>query len=633
MFSITSSSLKLTSPGKYLSILAATLLITGCAADKRAYQEGVALIDQGQIEEGLAMAEAANKQNPNKLRYRMDLLTLRTNAVNRLLLTADSELSEGKSDEAEKTYLRALKLDKENPRAKAGLNMVSQARKHAELIVTARSSLDAGDLDAAEKNVRHVLMENPGQREARALANKIEDKRSINDLTLPTLRPYKNLITLEFRDAGIKTVFDILSKTTGINFILDKDLRPEQRVSIFVKQVELERALNSLLDTNQLGKKVVNDNTVLVYARTPQKIKDYQDLMVKTFYLSNADPKQIANMIKTILKVRDIFVDERLNLLVMRDTPETIQLVEKLIASQDLPDPEVLLEVTVMEIKRDRLLDLGIQYPLQFGVLNATPTLPITVDTLLSLSRSKITASPSPTITAQTQTSNADILANPRIRVRNREKAKVHIGDRVPIITTSGNQNNTGFISENVQYVDVGIKLEVEPNIYLEGDVAIKVGLEVSSLGTKTTTNNGSVVYQVGTRNASTLLRLKDGETQLLAGLINDEDRHSVNGLPGLANLPLIGRLFSAQQDNKLKTEVVLAITPHLMREIKQPGARVTQFWSGTEGNTRTGFSGAPLFPMTTEAPATPQATPPAAPNTPAARQTPGIPSDMISFP
>ncbi len=615
--------------GRHWFALALVLLVSGCAGE-RAYREGMELINQGQIENGLAKVEEASKQAPDKALYRTALLNLRTDAVNRLLLSADNELTEGKLFEAEKSYSRVLKLDMKNPRAKAGMDMVVQARKHADLIAAARTSFDAGDFDSADEKIRPVLLENPNQREAKALAGKIEEARARDMFKTPSLRPHKNLITLEFRDAGIKPVFDILSNTTGINFILDKDLQPTQRVSIFVKQVTLDQALNLLLETNQLGKKIINDNTVMIYPRTPQKTKEYQDLLVKTFYLSNADPKQISNMVRAILKVKDVFVDERLNLLVIRDTPETIQLAEKLIAAQDLPDPEVLLDVTVVEVTRDRLLDLGIQYPLQFGVLNPSTTAPLTVDALRKLTGATTTIIPSPTVNLKSQVSNADILANPRIRVRNREKAKIHIGDRVPIITTSGNQTNTGFISENVQYVDVGIKLEVEPNIYLEGDVAIKVSLEVSSLGAKTTTNNGSVVYQVGTRNASTLLRLKDGETQLLAGLINDEDRTSINGLPGLSDLPLIGRLFSSHQDNKLKTEIVLSITPHLVREIVRPAAGVTQFWSGTEDNTRAGFAGMPAPPQAIVSPVPL----PAPPNMPNVEQPPvGIPPNMRSFP
>jgi general secretion pathway protein D len=138
-----------------------------------------------------------------------------------------------------------------------------------------------------------------------------------------------------------------------------------------------------------------------------------------------------------------------------------------------------------------------------------------------------------------------------------------------------------------VQYVDVGLKLEVEPNIYLKDDVAIKVSLEVSSIVNQVSSKNGTLTYQIGSRNASTVLRLKDGETQVLAGLINDEDRSTANKIPGMGDLPVLGRLFSSHRDDKQKTEIVLSITPHLIRRLERPSAIASEFWSGSEVNLR----------------------------------------------
>lgn len=180
-----------------------------------------------------------------------------------------------------------------------------------------------------------------------------------------------------------------------------------------------------------------------------------------------------------------------------------------------------------------------------------------------------------------------NLLANPKIRARNREKAKVMIGDKLPVVTTTGNATNNGFISESVQYVDVGLKLDVEPDIYLDDEVAVKVGLEVSSLVNQITTAGGSLVYQIGTRTANTVLRLRDGETQLLAGLINKEERMSANRVPGIGDLPVVGRLFASQRDDGKRTEIVLSVTPHIIRNIRRPDLDQTEFWSGTENDVR----------------------------------------------
>ena len=141
----------------------------------------------------------------------------------------------------------------------------------------------------------------------------------------------------------------------------------------------------------------------------------------------------------------------------------------------------------------------------------------------------------------------------------------------------------------NVQYLDVGLKLEVEPTIHLDNDVAIKVNLEVSTIVKEINTSSGTLAYQIGTRNASTLLRLKDGETQILAGLISDEERKSASKIPGLGDIPIVGRLFSSHKNDDQKTEIVLSITPRLVRNIDRPDARTTQFWFGTENSMRSG--------------------------------------------
>ena len=153
-------------------------------------------------------------------------------------------------------------------------------------------------------------------------------------------------------------VFEALSRTSGINVLLDKDVKPDLKTSIFVKDVSVEDAIDLILMQSQLEKKIISDNTVFIYPNTPAKIKDYQDLKIRSFHLTNADPKQMLTMIKTLLKTKDIFVHEKTNSIVMRDTPEAIRLAEKMVADQDIADPEVMLEVEVLEISRSRLSEI-----------------------------------------------------------------------------------------------------------------------------------------------------------------------------------------------------------------------------------------------------------------------------------
>src|SRR5213075_3307283 len=203
------------------------------------------------------------------------------------------------------------------------------------------------------------------------------------------------------------------------------------------------------------------------------------------------------------------------------------------------------------------------------------------------------------------------------IRAKNREKAKIHIGDRVPVITTTAGA--TGFVSESVNYLDVGLKLEIEPQVFLEDDVGIKVALEVSNIASQIKTSSGTIAYQVGTRNATTTLRLRDGETQVLAGLISNEDRRNSTQVPGLANLPVAGRLFQSKEDTANKTEIVMLLTPRVVRNVERPAVNLEEFNSGTEAEVGGAALALPsVIPSSpSPAPAAPMVTPPATPQPP----------------
>jgi general secretion pathway protein D len=243
----------------------------------------------------------------------------------------------------------------------------------------------------------------------------------------------------------------------------------------------------------------------------------------------------------------------------------------------------------VIEISRSRLSDIGIKFPSQLTFTASAS--PLTFDALRQINGSTIGVSPAPAVTlnAMLQDSDSNILSSPRLRVRNREKAKIMIGERVPMITNSITPVATGapVITGTVTYQDVGLKLEVEPEIHLDNEVTIKVGLEVSSLGLAVSNGSGSTVYRVGTRNTSTSLRLRDGETQILAGLITDDDRSTVDKVPALGQIPLLGHLFASDNSTKAKTEIILSITPHLVGNSKLADARETEYWSGTESALR----------------------------------------------
>jgi len=572
---------------RILLSLAAALALAGCAAGI-AFDEGRNLIESGDMDGGLAKVSEAVAQNPGSREYRAYYDLQRKIALRQHLALAEQARRAGRSEAAESLYRRMLLLDPENTQAKAGLEALAAERRQRELLADAGQLYAKGDLAAAHAKTAQVLVENPSNRDAQQLLRRIEE-RTIKATASRTrlAAALRKPVSIEFRDASLRQVFDVLSRQTGLNFIFDREVKPDLRTTISVKNTNLDEVLRFILVTNQLERKVLNGTTLLVYPNTQAKNRDYQDLVVKSFYLANADVKQTANMIKSMVKTKDMYVDEKLNLLVIRDTPDAVRMAERLIANQDLAEPETMLEVEVLEVASSLLTELGIRYPeqLSYSLVGAagtpgTVTLPEWLNRDAGLVRLTVT-DPLLIVNLKDQVGHTNVLANPRIRVKNREKAKIHIGDKVPVITTT--TTSTGFASESVSYLDVGLKLDVEPTVYLDNDVGIRVGLEVSNIVREITSSTGTLTYQVGTRTANTTLRLHDGETQILAGLISDEDRNTVYQIPGLGNIPLLGRLFGSNSDTANKTEIVLLITPHVVRNLARPALRFEEFAGGTE--------------------------------------------------
>jgi general secretion pathway protein D len=564
------------------------LTLAACAS-QTAYDEGRLLFEEGRPAEAMVKLEEASRMRPTSAEYKMAYLRAKTAALKALLAQAFEELGQGRFAEAERDFGLALAIDPVDTRIQGGMRQLDTARRQDKLLKEAEQAMRNSDMDGARERVHSILLEQPDHLAALKLSRRLPsvDTRGNTAAAEQLLASaYRKPISIEFKDTPLKTIFEVISKTSGLNFLLDKDVRTDQKASIFLKDSTVEAAVNLTLLTNQLEQRVLDANTILIFPSTQAKLKDYQPLVVRSFYLANAEAKSVATTIKTILKSRDVIVDDKLNMLIMRDTPDAVRMAEKLVTLHDVPDAEVMLDVEILEVKRSKLQELGVRWPeqLTLSALPATTGGSVTLNQLRNLDGNSIGSAVSPlVINAKNQKSDANILANPRIRVRNKEKAKIMIGEKVPNITTTA--TSTGFVSDSVTYVDVGLKLDVEPTIYLDQEVAIKVSLEVSNIVNQVQSKSGSLAYQIGTRVAQTVLRLKDGENQMLAGLINDEDRRSANKVPGLGDMPLIGRLFGTQSSDDTKTEIVLSITPRVVRSLHRPAADVLEFDSGTESN------------------------------------------------
>ncbi|WP_323151227.1 secretin N-terminal domain-containing protein [Pseudomonas glycinae] len=559
--------------------------LAACSSAQVANKEAADLIDQGQYEAGLARIEEGLRENPRDTELHLLLNSGRAKAITALLTSGDTDRARRDFASARTAYSRVLTIEPNNRRAQDALRQLDYLRSMDEKLELARGDLRRGDIYGADRQVKQILELDPKNDGALELQGNIRLVQSRNVVQYPQLRTRLDRpVTLEFRDANLKTIFEVLSQVAGLNFIFDKDLRPDMKATIFVRDVRIEDAVQLLLQQNQLHQKVVNENTLLIFPDSPQKLKDYQELVMRTFYLTSIDANTALNMIKTMLKTRDVFVDERLNTLTMRDTEDAVRMAEKLLQSQDQSNPEVVLEVEVMEVATQRILDLGLQWPNTFGVVNSDGSAVTILDQLKGINSSRISISPSPQAKINAQDNDINTLASPVIRVSNREQARIHIGQRVPIISATSVPSTQGpVITESVTYLDVGLKLEVQPTVHLNNEVAIKIALEVSNATPLEPTRQGTIPVQVDTRNAQTSLRLHDGETQILAGLMRNDHGATGNKIPGLGDIPGLGRLFGSNKDTIGKSELVLSITPRIVRNLPYQSPSDMEFPTGTE--------------------------------------------------
>ncbi|HZX35642.1 MAG TPA: secretin and TonB N-terminal domain-containing protein [Thermodesulfobacteriota bacterium] len=591
--------------------------ISGCAQTRVAMSEGDRFAASGAWDDAAVKYGEVLKNEPDNVEYRIKYLRAKGEAAATHYDKGVDYLGKADYDNAISEFRTALMLD-------PGLKKSGEAIKKAANLKDSEYQYDKGmeflrdnKKKEAQKSFKQSLKLNPLNSSAKAEIEKLKrDEEVVMDgygLDIKSGKP----ITLEFKDASVKRIFEGLSKLSGINFVFDADVK-DVKSGISLHDATFKQALDLLLSTSGLSKKVVSENTIVVYPSTPQKEKQYQELMIKVFYLTDMEAKHAVNLLRTMLKAGDIYVYEDLNAIVIRAKPDVIDLAQKILDATDRSDSEVVLAVDILEINRNKAQNLGINLDpakaslsVPQGGINpitgASFTAGILLGDLANLTSKDLLATlPSAILNMKMEDLDADILANPRIRVKNKEKAKIHIGERVPIITSTV---NNGVTTENVQYQDVGLKLNVEPRIKPNDEIDLKISLEVSSLGTKTTTTSGSVVYQIGTRNAETFLSLNDGETQIIGGLINDEERTTTLKIPGLGNIPIIGKIFSSTDKSKVKTDILLSITPHIIRRLDMPDEETTRIWSGREDSPSLGQAVDVSAPRldTRERPALPQ--------------------------
>jgi general secretion pathway protein D len=473
--------------------------------------------------------------------------------------------------------------------------------------------------------VNDVLAKQPDNTRAARLRDELTAPKA-SDLAPKLNKDLDQPITVQFRDQPLISIFELVSNITGLNFTFDRDVQATAPTTIYASNTPVKQVLTMVLQANQLASKVVSGNAILIYPKRPDKETEYRDLVVRTFYLQNAAATQVLGVLKQMVKTRDAVLDERTNSIIMRDAPDTIKVAERIIRALDVSPAEVVIDAQILEVSSSDLLHLGVQYPdsiffgLQSGTAKDQTTLPqntVTLQELHNLNSSDVLVRVGPVGIDFLQTQGKTrTLANPSIRVRNREKAKVLIGDRLPVVTTTLSGN---FSSESVNYQDVGLSLEVAPVIVNSDEVQVKLHMEVSNVTDTITTSTGLVAYQIGTRSADTVMSVHNNETQMLAGLLQRNEHAAGSGLPGLSRIPLLDRIFGDRTDNQSQTELVLLLTPRIVRNQAIPAGNIVQFDSGTDTRITTERD-----PVAGNAP--PSLPAPPAPPPPAVALTPPLP-------
>jgi general secretion pathway protein D len=520
-------------------------------------------------------------------------------------------------DAATYHYMEALTLDPTNPRLRMELQR-ARMRAGEQHFRAGLRFRDANDLQRAEQELSLAVQLDPTQQYAEVELAKVRKelailaepggqtkleamKKAASEMKVkpPMLDPRsREPMSLSFPNpTNVKDIYRALGQAFGLNVLFDPRLK-DSKITIDLRDVTAIQALEMVMQAAGHFYKVLDPHTVLVIEDTPQNRRDYEDLVVKTFFLSNAEVKDVNNSIRALIDARRLSVNEQLNSLVIRDTADKVAIAERLIAANDKSRAEVLIDVELIQIDATKLRDIGTSlsngfvFPVTFdptqinGAGSTSTTIPLTRIGDITRSMWGITV-PNIAVSLVKSAGEAETLAQPQLRILEGEKGNLVIGDKVPIPTTTFNTSQT--VGGNVvpitafQYQDVGVKIEVEPRVHHNNEVTLKLQVEVSELGANVQVGQGQYQPEIGTRTISSTIRLKDGETSLLAGLFKYNRSESQAGMPWLSDIPVIGGLFRSNHSEIKKTDLILTLTPHIIRYADITEEDLAPIWVGTE--------------------------------------------------
>src|SRR4029450_1063304 len=418
--------------------------------------------------------------------------------------------------------------------------------------------------------------------EKRRLANFETMKERGRRYPVPILSPRSSApINMNFPDQGLEKIFDALGKVSGVNILFDPDFR-DKKVTVRLSGVSFQEALDQITFANRLFYKVVDRNTIIIISEGAASARVYHDIFLRTFYIENAELKEVETVVKTALGAQaKVVSNPTLSAINVIGTVDELALAERVIAGNDKSKGEVLVDVQILEVNRTRMKKLGIglaNYQASAALAPlGDPTDPLTIRahllSSLNLSDFVVTIPSTLLLNFLATDSNTRILASPRLRAAEGKKTSLKIGTEVPVPVTTftSAQPNTGGTfapATSFQYRNVGVNLELTPKVNASGEILLELATEFSILGPSQNVA-GTNLPTFFTRNVTGILRVNDGETSVIGGLIQDATRETTSGIPGARSIPLIGKLLSNPEEGHDESEGVITISPNLCREPK----------------------------------------------------------------
>jgi general secretion pathway protein D len=555
-------------------VLLVLVLAAGCATQQAA-RKGDKAASHNNWDAAVYYYLEALAEDPDNLEHRMALIRARQKAAQEHFHRGQALRRLGRLTAAHSEMQMAVQLDPTNQFAEQELSELGE-----ELEILAQPG-GTEALEEIKRRAREAKVKPP------ILSPQLEEP-----LTLSFLQP-----------KPVKEIYKAISKTYGFNVTFDPKLKGDKLV-IELNDVTAERALELVTQASQHFYKVLDEHSIIIAEDTPQNRRKYEDLVIKTFFLSNAEVKEVDKLLRSLIEAKRLTTNEQLNAISLRDTADKVAIAEKLIAVNDKARAEVLIDVELLQVNSNWARNIGAGLSAYaYGVgLDAEKAvgedgLPsgtgdglfMYLDDISEISRGDLFINiPSVIINLARSSGDAETLAQPQLRITEGEKASLVIGDEVPIPITTFNTNQatiSGYvpITTSFQYESVGIKIDVEPRVHHNLEVTLRVSVEVSQLGETVEVSPEQEAITIGTRTITTVIRLKNGESSLLAGLLRVDKTRGRTKTPVLSDIPLIGSLFSSKSIHERRTDLILTLTPHIIRCPDIKGEDLAPIWAGTE--------------------------------------------------